>query len=257
MKILQATYKKQRLVFKSYHPWLMIFNRIVTQTIRIITLYYLSSYFMSLDDTVKKVVFEYRVYLFSNILLLSFVVATIVNTSRYLINELHTGTLINLIMVKADLVTIHLGVFFEQALRNIFESFYSLVLFMILGINIPNIISFRTFICLILLTFICILLSILVSVIMLSFRETFVIQNMSIFIITIFSGTYFRINFSNTYLNNLISNTPLSFIFRLFRGENITFIDILVFIFMFTLLIFSVLFFEKNIFFKKLDNYVE
>lgn len=257
MNIMLATAKKQRLLFRAYHPWLLTFNRILSQTIRIISLFLLNSYFSSLDKALNPLILNYRSYLFSNILLLSFIIASVTNVSRYLTNELYTGTLISIVMTRSNLLCIHLGVFLEQSVRTFTESLYSFILISVLGTNFNKIISIKSLISLFLLNFICIMLSIILSILMLYFRETFFTQNIFILLITILSGTYFNISTSSKVLNMIINNLPLSFVFRYFRSEPIHFYDTTLFIILCVALILITVSLERKVFFKKLDNYIE
>lgn len=257
MITIKAIFNNQRLLFKSHYPLLMIFNRFIVHTMRILTLFFLSSYFMETDEILKTTISDYRIYLFSNLFLLSFVTATIINSSRQLINELYTGTLVNLIMCRSNIILVHIGVLLEQWSRTVLESYYLLFIISLLGVKIPNIISIKFIISLVLLSILCLFLSVFLSIMMLYFRETFVLQNTFIFILTLTSGTYFKLTFDNYVINLLSSNTPLSFVFRYFRDESISYLDCFVFTVMCVLLVTIVIILEKKVFFSNIDNYVE
>ncbi|EOI6533173.1 ABC transporter permease [Enterococcus faecalis] len=161
---------------------------------------------------------DYLTYLTLGQAFMIIIIATLMNVGRSMITEYRQNTIVNLLYSPASILSYLIGVFLEQFIRTIVESFVILGIGIVLGANV----SLTHFFVLIFFfccsSFASFSIAIITCGIMLKTRDTFITQNTIILIISIVCGITIPTSFLPDFVQCISSLLPLTHLLIAFRN---------------------------------------
>lgn len=221
---IRAVYRKNKKSFMYYHPLLLIFNRILSNILLILGVYFINLMFVEVgyySMNVAMSIHEYLDFAFIGIVFYGYTISIILNVSRYLITELYQGTITSLFISPYNLLGVFLGSYFEQFIRSTIEFTVLLVFIYLLSPTIQSFGLKYLFIGMILINIASLVIGFLLSGIMLILRETFVLQNTLIMILGILSGVVFPVQSFPAKLQLITEMLPITIALNIVRNGKV------------------------------------
>ena len=222
LKVILATAKKNRRTVKRAYPFSLIISRLSNGFFGIVVpicIYYLlfngniSNRFVSITQSD-----DYVTYLVVGEALNIFCFAIIMNVGRSLVKEIREGTIESIMLSPASRMCFLLGCFVEQSFRAICEFIFILLIGFVFGarFNVNSILGFCFLLLIALVSFFS--FSVLLACLMVLLRDTYICQNTIFFIMRMFCGIAFPIEYLPSDLRFISEIIPLSHVIRLFRN---------------------------------------
>lgn len=225
LKVILATAKKNRITVKRAYPFSLIISRFSNGFFGIavpIYIYYvlfngnISNRFTHIAQSD-----DYVTYLVVGEALNIFCFAIIMNMGRSLVKEIREGTIESIMLSPASWICFLLGCFVEQAFRAICEFIFILLIGFVFGARL-HIGSFFEFCFLLIIALISFFsFSILLACVMVLLRDTYICQNTIFFIMRMFCGIAFPIEYIPSNLRFISEILPLTHVIKLFRSYTI------------------------------------
>ncbi|MCB7306141.1 ABC transporter permease [Bariatricus massiliensis] len=234
VRVIGATYKKNRIGIIRAMPWSFIVSRVVTGVTQIVFPFFIYHYFLAGNLNADFGVYtggaDYITYIVLGAALNVLAVSTLMNVGRALITELREGTLEVLLLSPASRTGYFLGCLGEQTMRALLEFGTVLAVGGIFGADLRQTftLQFVLVILLAILGFFCMGLSL--SAVMLEARDTYITQNTLFFLMSLTCGIAFPIQYLPQWVQSFAQIFPLTPAVELFRrvmihgqgiGENV------------------------------------
>lgn len=221
IRVIGATYKKNRIGIVRAVPWSFIVSRVITGVTQIVFPFFIYHYFLAgnlnADFGAYTGGVDYITYIVLGAALNVLAVSTLMNVGRALITELREGTLEVLLLSPASRTGYFLGCLGEQTARALLEFGTVLLVGGLFGADLRRVFTLQT--CLVILLavlgFFCMGLSL--SAVMLETRNTYITQNTLFFLMSLTCGIAFPIQYLPGWVQAFAQIFPLTPAVELFR----------------------------------------
>lgn len=221
VRVIGATYKKNRIGIVRAMPWSLIVSRVVTGATQIVFPFFIYRYFLAGNLNAEFRVYtggaDYMTYIVLGAALNVLAVSTLMNVGRALITELREGTLEVLLLSPASRTGYFLGCLAEQTVRSLLEFVTVLFVGRLFGADLKAVFTVQTVLVILLavLGFFCMGLSL--SAVMLETRDTYITQNTLFFLMSLTCGIAFPIQYLPGWVQSFAQIMPLTPAVELFR----------------------------------------